>query len=79
MSPSPPPCRYVLLAKTPVATVRRCNHCGCISLDVGSTTLRFDDPAFLALTTALTTAATQLELGDERAFDEILRRPHGNA
>lgn len=72
-------CRYHVLARTPIATVRRCCHCACVSVDVGSTSLRFDDPAFRSLAQALSVAAAQLEMEANDNFDEILRRPHGRA
>ena len=53
-------CRQITLAKNGVAHVECCTECDCISLHIGSTTLRVDANGLEALWALLGEAASSL-------------------
>lgn len=54
------PCDLETLAQSPVATIQRCRGCGCISVHLGATTLRFEAMALEALWAVLGEAVLHL-------------------
>jgi hypothetical protein len=53
-------CHQVTIAQNSIAHVQCCNHCDCVSVHIGSITLRMDANALEALWAALGEAASAL-------------------
>jgi hypothetical protein len=53
-------CQHATLARNGVASVQRCTHCHCISVNLGPATVRLDEESLEALWSVLGEAAAAL-------------------
>lgn len=53
-------CHHVTLARNGIAHVQQCTKCGCVSVHLGATTVRFDAGALEALSAVLGEAAATI-------------------
>lgn len=74
----PSRCHPVTLAQSGVARVQSCPECGCVSMHLGSTTLRFDAEGFEALWMVIGEALAALRQPGEVGTTAPLR-PRGVA